>query len=375
MIRDHVLRLIEELSERSLLRDPKIVERVRGPVVRIEGRELVSFSNNDYLGLAHHPALGEAAAGVTHDAGWGAGASRLITGGTPWHARLEQRMAEFRGREAALFFSSGYLANLGLLAGLGTSDVTYFSDALNHASVIDGIRLARAAHHVYRHADLDHLGELLAAHRETPHRVIVTDAVFSMTGEVAPLRELTELAAAHTAELFIDDAHGTGVLGPGGRGTPAHLGLHVCAEVVTLSKAAGASGGFVVGDQPTVTLLKTRARPFVYSTAPPAAVCAAGIRAIDLMEQADDRRRTLQQNVRTLRERLRQPGETPIVPVMLGDAEQALKAAAALWERGFFVPAIRPPTVPEGTSRLRISVTALHEREHVDGLLDALAAL
>lgn len=365
MIRRHVRTLIDRLSRESLLRDPRIVERVRGPVVRVDGKTLISFCDNDYLGLAQHPALGAAAAGVAHQEGWGGHASRLLSGTTPWHTRLEARMAEFRRTEAALYFSSGYLANLGLLAGLGTEEVTYFSDELNHASVIDGIRLAKARHHVYRHADVGHVRELLAR-ADTPHRVIVTDAVFSMDGDIAPLREL----AALDADLFIDDAHGTGVLG---RGTPEHLGVSVAASIVTLSKAAGASGGFVAADRDTITLLKTRARPFVYSTAPPPAVCAAAMTAIDLMEKADDRRRRLSQNVAHVRSRLDRPGETPIIPWVVGSAEDALAAAARLWEKGFLVPAIRPPTVP--TSRLRISLTALHELEHLDGLLDALASL
>lgn len=375
MLNDLVSRQIRELESLDLLRHPHVVEPVRGPVVRVDGREFVSFSNNDYLGLASHPALGAAAASVTHEAGWGAGASRLITGTTPWHARIEERMAAHRGREAALFFGSGFLANLGLLTGLGTEEVTYFSDQFNHASVIDGIRLARSRHHVYYHADLDNLRSQIRKHARTPHKVIVTDCVFSMDGDVAPLRELEAVAREFEADLFVDDAHGAGVLGPQGRGTPQHFGVVPHAEIVTLSKAAGSVGGFVVSDRDTVQLLKTRARAFVYSTASPAAVCAAGEAAIDLMEKADDRREKLRASTQYLREKLGRPGETPIIPLILGTTEAALKAATVLWERGYFVPAIRTPTVPRDAARLRISVTALHEREHLDGLIDALGQI
>jgi 8-amino-7-oxononanoate synthase len=362
--------LLRTLAAQQLLRDPRTVESAGGPIVRADGRERVNFSSNDYLGLSAHPALARAAADAARAGGWGAGASRLLGGTSPWHERLEHRMAAFRGRPAALYFSSGYLANLGLLAGLGTEAVTYFSDERNHASVIDGLRLSRAARHVYRHADVDELRRLLRAHGAGTHRVIVTDAVFSMDGDVAPLEAL---ARESDADLVVDDAHGTGVLGPQGRGTPRGAGIEPAAEVVTLSKAAGASGGFVVADADTIRLLKTRARPFVYSTAPPPAVCAAATASIDLMEQAEDRRAVLRRNIAHLRERLGAPGVTPIVPIVLGSVERALRASGRLWEEGFFVPAIRPPSVPEGSCRLRISLTALHRPEHIDGLLDALA--
>lgn len=364
MLSDLVAGLTRRLAAQNLLRETRTVEPDGdGPLVRVDGRPVVCFCSNDYLNLARTVAVAEAA--------WGAGASRLLAGTGPWQVRLEERMAAFRRRPAALFFTSGYLANIGLLAGLGTREVIFLSDELNHASIIDGLRLATARRAIYRHGDVDHARLLLEEHRDIPHRFIVTEAVFSMDGDVAPL---AELAALPGAELIVDDAHGTGLFGPQGRGVTHHAGVTPAVEVVTLSKAFGASGGFVVGDEATIRLLKTRARPFVYSTAPPPALCAAGLAAIDRVEAADDRRRALSDNVAYLRRKLDRPGQTPIIPVVLGSAEAALEASARLWEKGYFVPAIRPPTVPEGASRLRISVTAGHTRAHLDGLLEALAA-
>jgi 8-amino-7-oxononanoate synthase len=375
MLADLVTSLTRRLADQKLLRDPRAVQwDVDGPVLRVDGRPVVCFCSNDYLGLARHPALARAV-GEASAAGWGAGASRLLAGTTPPHEALESAVAAFRRRPAALAFSSGYLANLGVLAGLGTEEVTFFSDELNHASLIDGMRLSAARRHVYRHADAGHLEELLRRHADTPHRLVVTEAVFSMEGDVAPLAELAALARRFGADLVVDDAHGTGVLGPEGRGTLLELGVEAAVEVVTLSKAAGASGGAVVADAAVVRLLQSRARSFVYSTAPPPPVAAAAARAVELMLRADAPRRRLAENTAYVRARLDRPGRTPIVPVLLGSAERALAASAALWEKGFFVPAIRPPTVPEGTSRLRLSITAEHRREHLDGLLDALAAL
>ncbi len=365
-LREDVERALAEIEAARLLRAPRTVERVRGAVVTIDGRDVVSFCSNDYLGLSQDPRLAEAAARAARDFGWGAGSSRLLGGTTKLHIELEERFAAWKGEEAALFFPSGYAANVGLLSAIADEETLIASDALNHASVIDGCRLSRAKVERYRHADAEDAARALA--RPAKRKLLVTDAVFSMDGDLAPLPELLRAAETAGAQLVVDDAHGTGVLGEGGRGTLAHFGLagRGVIETANLAKAGGASGGFVVGPAWLRRHLVNRSRAFMFTTGTPAPVAAVGIAAVEAMEGADDARRRVRENAA----RLGVPA--PIKPVVLGSNEAALAASARLWERGFFVPAIRPPTVPEGSARLRVSVTALHAPAQVDALIDAL---
>ncbi len=353
----------------------------QGARLTIAGREFVNFGSNDYLALATDPRLVDAAATAAHEYGWGSGASPVVTGRSELHERLEQRLAEFEGTEAALVFNTGFAANVGTIAALVGESDAIFSDALNHASLIDGCRLSRAAVHVYRHADCGHLEEHLDNAKEFRRRLIVTDSLFSMDGDLAPLPALCELAERHDCMLLIDEAHATGVFGEHGRGVAEHLGVEsrVHVRVGTLSKALGASGGFVAGSQRLIDWLANRARTYVYSTAPPPAYCAAALAALEIVEREPERRQRLMSIAAEFRARLASaglhlgPSASQIIPIILGDERRALSAAAMLRERGIWVPAIRPPTVPAGKSCLRISLTVGHTPEMLDMLHSALS--
>ncbi|WP_370459203.1 8-amino-7-oxononanoate synthase [Aggregicoccus sp. 17bor-14] len=353
----------------------------QGAQLQVGGRTLLNFSSNDYLGLAAHPAVRAAAARALEAHGVGAGASRLVVGDTLAHGRLEARLARFEGAEAVRLFNSGYAANTGVLPALLGPQDAVFSDALNHASLVDGCRLSRARTVVYPHADV---GALARALRDTParRRLIVTDAVFSMDGDLAPLAELVQLARAHGAALLVDEAHATGVLGPRGGGLCEALGLADAVDIRmgTLSKSLGAFGAYVATSRAVADLMVSRARPLVFSTALPAAVCAAAEAAVDLVEQQPPLRARLWRHIHAFSEGLRALGlpaeaRSAVFPVVLGSPERALAAAACLREAGLLVKAIRPPTVPEGTSRLRFCLSAAHEDHHIQQALHALAAL
>lgn len=356
MLVEYVRDALAALRRDRLVRTPPVIERVRGPYVTIGGRELIGFASNDYLGIGRDPRLVEAALRAARDFGWGAGSSRALSGTTRWHAALEEAVAEFKQAESALTFSSGYAANVGLIASIADRDTLILSDELNHASLIDACRLSRARVKVYPHRDVAAVARLLSE-EDAARKIILTDSVFSMDGDRAPLEELSRLGA----DLVVDDVHGLGVFGPEGRGT---LGVPV--QTGNFSKAAGGVGGFVVGPADLIEWIRSRARTFLFTTAPPPAACAAALEALRLIRSADEARRRLKDNMRRL------GSETPIRTVILGSNEAALGAAERLRELGFFVPAIRPPSVPPGTARLRITVTAMHEPDHVDALLDAL---
>lgn len=347
----------------GLWREPRDLD-ARGPEgVLSDGRRVVSFASNDYLGLTHHPAVVAAAREAAGRWGAGAGAARLIVGSRPVHSALEEALADWKGAEAAALFPTGFMANLGLLSTFGGRGVRILSDELNHASIVDGCRLARADVAVYRHRDLDHLAALL---RETEEAIVVTDTVFSMDGDTAPVAELADLCVRHGALLVLDEAH-------------AVLGPHPCLEHVdhlrvgTLSKMLGALGGFAAGPRPLVDLMVNRARPYIFTTAlspPDAAAALAALRVLRSSEGGE-----LVERLRRHVERVAPGHPSPIVPVVLGSEDRALEAADALLDRGLLVPAIRPPTVPDGTSRLRVSLSAAHTDEGVEALARALADL
>jgi 8-amino-7-oxononanoate synthase len=358
---------LEELRDRGLYRRLRLVDGPQGPSVRLGGREVLLLCSNNYLGLADHPRVREAAAEAALKWGAGAGASRLISGNMEPHLELESRLARFKGYESALLFGSGYLANTGTIAALAGAGEVVFSDELNHASIIDGCRLSRAETFVYRHRDLDHLAWGL---REAGERasLIVSDGVFSMDGDIAPVLELFELSRRHGCRLMIDEAHATGAIGSGGRGSvsAAGLGGEVDLVVGTLGKALGSYGAYVCADAETVDLLINSARPFVFSTAlsPPAVGAAAA--ALDLLESEPSRVDRLQANAATLRSALGAQGlaadrsSTQIVPLEIGDAGLTMELCELALERGVFAQGIRPPTVPEGSSRLRFTVMSTH---------------
>jgi 8-amino-7-oxononanoate synthase len=367
---------LEELRDRGLYRRLRLVSGPQGPRVLLGERPVLLLCSNNYLGLADHPQVREAAAEAAMRWGAGAGASRLISGNMEPHRRLESRLAEFKGYEAALLFGSGYLANTGAIAALAGPGEVVFSDQLNHASIVDGCRLSRAETFVYRHGDLDHLAWGL---REAGGRgaLVVSDGVFSMDGDVAPLPELLELARRHGARLMVDEAHATGALGPGGRGSVAAAGLSGQVDVVvgTLGKALGSYGAYACANAETIDYLVNTARPFVFSTAPPPSSVAAAAAALELV--SPERVARLQANATAFRAALAAEGldagrsRTQIVPIEVGDAEPTMELCERLLEGGVFAQGIRPPTVPEGSSRLRFTVMASHE----DGELRSAAKL
>jgi glycine C-acetyltransferase/8-amino-7-oxononanoate synthase len=359
---------LAELRGRGLHRRLRLIEGPQGPSVRLGEVEVLLLCSNNYLGLADHPRVREAAAEAALRWGAGAGASRLISGNMEPHRYLEVELAEFEGFDEALLFGSGYLANTGAIAALAGAGEAVLSDTLNHASIIDGCRLSRAETRVYRHRDLDHLAELLAQPGARP-ALVVTDGVFSMDGDVAPLREIHDLCRAHGARLLVDEAHGTGAIGPGGRGTVREAGLAGEPDVVvvgTLGKALGAYGAYVCADAATVDYLVNSARSFIFSTAPPPSAVAAAAEALAILRDEPERVERLQANAATMRTALAGEGLavggscTQILPVEVGEAEPTMRLCELALERGVFAQGIRPPTVPEGSSRLRLTVMATH---------------
>lgn len=372
------------LDAQGLRRRRRLLESAAGAHVRIEGRHCVSFASNDYLGLANHPDMKAAAAAALAEHGVGAAASHLLGGHHAAHARLEAELAAFIGRPAALLFSTGYLANLGVITALVGRDGAIFADRLNHASLIDAAILSRAVHRRYPHLDLARLEAELAA---SPARVklIVSDGVFSMDGDIAPLPDLLKLADRYGAWLLIDDAHGFGVLGQDGRGVLQHFDLANAPSgliyLATLGKAAGVAGAFIAGDTTLIDWLVNRARSYLYTTASPPALAAAASVSLRLIASEPERRQRLRRHIEVLRAGLAGlpwpllPSATPIQPLLVGDTASAVRLSAALWQRGLYVPAIRPPTVPAGHARLRISLSAAHSEADVAALIDALHAI
>jgi len=364
--------------ESGLYRELRVQETMAGPRAVVDGTDCLMMASNGYLGLAGHPAVLAGARAALSRWGAGTGGSRLTTGNLRLHRELEEELAAFKGAEAALLFGSGYMANLGVLSALAGPEDLLVSDALNHASIVDGCRLARARISVYRHADAAHLAEIL---RNSPARrvFIVTDGVFSMDGDLAPLPEIVRLADEHGAGIILDDAHATGVIGPGGAGTAAHFGLagRIDVQVGTLSKALGSQGAFVTGSRILIDYLANRARSFIFSTAPPPAAVGAALAALRLLRAHPGWAAELREKAAYLRRGLSglgfnvPPGETPIIPVLVGESGPAVRLAAALLARGIFAPAIRPPSVPPGASRLRVTVMLNHRVADLDRALEA----
>ncbi|MBV9124972.1 MAG: 8-amino-7-oxononanoate synthase [Planctomycetes bacterium] len=378
----------EELAERrrrGLKRVRRRVESAPGVRLRVRGRELLSFASNDYLNLAADPRLAQAAARTARRYGCGAAASPLVCGALPPHRALERALAGWEGTAASLVFSSGFAANLAVLTALAGPPDAIFSDEWNHASLIDGCRLSRARVHVYRHGDVHHLHDLLTREgAQARRRFLVTDTVFSMDGDLAPLTELAELSHLHDALLVVDEAHATGILGEHGRGVTdvpaveAALDPDRLVKVGTLSKALGAQGGFVCGSRLLIDYLVNHARPYIFSTALAPPTAGAGRRAVAIVQEEPERRRHVLALAEELRGQLQASGfsvhgsRCQILPILVGEAQPAVEWSARLEEHGLLVPAIRPPSVPPATARLRISLTAGHTRADVERLVSAL---
>jgi glycine C-acetyltransferase len=359
----------------------RVLESPCEPVSNFDGREVINLASNNYLGLADHPKLVEAAIAATRKFGAGSGAVRTISGTMSIHMELERRIAQFKNTEACVVFQSGFAANAGTVSAILTPEDHIISDSLNHASIIDGCRLSKAKIHVFQHKDTAMARKILddlsgAAGR----KLLITDGVFSMDGDIGPLPALVEIAESHGAIMMIDDAHSSGVLGKNGRGTVDHFGLHgrVDIQVGTLSKAIGVLGGYVCGRRDLIEYLYHRARPFLFSTSHPPGVAAACLAAFDILENEPERIEQLWDNTRYFKAALQSAGfntgqsETPITPIMVGEAKMAHAFSAALFENGLFATGIGFPTVPEGKARVRTIVTATHTREMLDRAAEIL---
>ncbi len=359
---------LEELERLGLSRRLRLISGPQGPRVLLDGRPVLLLCSNNYLGLADHPRVREAAAEAAMRWGVGAGASRLVSGTMTIHRRLEERLAAFKGTEACVLFGSGYLANLGAIGALAGPGDAVFSDELNHASIVDGCRGSRARVHVYRHLDTEHLDWSLRRHGGDGRRLVATDSVFSMDGDLAPLGEIVELARHHRAQVLVDEAHATGALGPGGRGAVAQAGLEGEVDVLvgTLGKALGSYGAYVCATEEVVRYLINTARPLIFSTAPAPPAAAGALAALELVEQRPHRVQRLRSHARTLRRALAAEGfpvnddDMHIVPLLVGDERDAMALCQGALERGVFAQAIRPPSVPPGTARLRLTAMASH---------------
>ncbi len=370
---------LEYLQKQSLFRRLKRLDGPQTARTTVENRPCILLSSNNYLGLADHPALKEAAVQAVAIWGAGAGGSRLTTGNYALYEELENTITRFKRTAAAIVFNTGYMANTGTITALAGDCDVIVSDELNHASIIDGCRLSRAKVMVCRHADTAHLAEILEQCRHYRRRLIITDGVFSMDGDIAPLPEIIALAERYDALLMVDDAHATGVLGRRGAGTAEHFHLEgrVPVQMGTLSKALGSAGGYVSGSRELIDYLRNKARSFIFSTAPPPAAAGAALEAVRMVEQQPELRQKLKENALFLRKGLaaagyRVPdGETPVIPVHTGDAAKTMQMADELLEQGVFVTGIRPPSVPPGGSRLRVTVMATHAREELAYALQA----
>jgi glycine C-acetyltransferase len=373
---------LSEMKGEGLYRTLRVLEGEQKGSARFDGRDVVNLSSNNYLGLTTHPKLREAALRAVETFGVGSGSVRTIAGTMELHMELERRIAVFKRTEAAVVFQSGFAANAGTVSAILGKEDLILSDALNHASIIDGARLSRAAIKVFPHRDVAALRALLEETRDVPRRLVITDGVFSMDGDIAPLREITAAAREHGAIMMVDDAHASGVLGRNGRGRVDHFDLHgqVDIQVGTLSKAIGVLGGYVCGSKALIEFLYHRGRPFLFSTSHPPAVAAACLAAFDILESEPERIERLWANTKRMKGGLQGLGfdtgisETPITPIMVGDADLAMSFSDRLFERGVFAQGIGYPTVAKGKARLRTIVTATHTDAELDRALDIIGS-
>ena len=371
---------LDSLRSEGLYRKLRILGGEQKPHATFDGREVINLSSNNYLGLTTHPKLREAAIRAVKELGAGSGSVRTIAGTMDLHMELERKIAAFKKTEASVVFQSGFAANAGTVSSLLGKEDLILSDELNHASIIDGARLSRAAIRVFPHKDVNALRALLEETSSVKRRLVITDGVFSMDGDIAPLREISALAREHGAIMMVDDAHASGVLGKNGRGTIDHFGVHgqVDIQVGTLSKAVGVLGGYVCGTKSLIEYLYHRARPFLFSTSHPPAVAAACLAAFEVLEQEPERIERLWSNTKRFRAGLQSLGfdtgqsETPIIPIMVGEADRAMKLSDRAFERGVFAQGIGYPTVAKGKARLRTIVTATHTEEELDKALEIL---
>lgn len=368
---------LNKLQKEGLYRELRVIDSFDGPTIKIAQREYILLSSNDYLGLTQHPKVKESAKEAIEKFGCGSGASRLISGTNQLHCELENKLADFKNTESALIFSSGYAANLGVISSLvGKGDVIII-DKINHASIIDGCRLSGANIRVYPHKNMNSLEKILKKSQTYHLRLIITDGIFSMDGDIATLPEIVALAKKYQALVMVDDAHGTGVLGKEGRGTVEYFDLegHIDIQMGTLSKALGSFGGFITGSNVLIEYLKNKARSFIYSTALPPAQVASALAALEIIQTTPELRQRLWENIQYLRKGLQKLGfdtmesQTQIIPVFIGEDDKTMQVAKFLYENGIFAPGIRPPTVPRGTSRIRLSLMATHTKSQIDKVI------
>jgi glycine C-acetyltransferase/8-amino-7-oxononanoate synthase len=370
-----------KIKESDLYRELKVVGNSQDTHIEIDGKIFLSFCSNNYLGLANHPSVVKAVKDAVGKYGWGAGASRLVSGNMTLHETLENAISRFKGKEAAIVFPTGYMANLGAISTLVSNGDLVICDKLNHASIIDGCRLSGADFRVYAHCNMEKLENILKKSSKYNRKLIVTDSVFSMDGDLAPLPDIVRIARKHKAMVMVDEAHGTGVFGKKGRGVVEHFDLNKEIDVVmgTLSKAIGSLGGYVVGEIDLINYLRNKARSFMYTTALPPAVCAASIAGINLIQADPSLRKSLWNNVCFIKDKLKLlntdmiSSESQIIPILIGDAQKAVEISKLLYKRGILIPAIRPPTVPVNSSRLRMTVMSSHTQGDLECLIEALS--
>lgn len=374
---DYLQRVLSSLHERGLYRENfKNLSTEQAPIVQIEGKEIILLGSNNYLGLCNDIRLKEAFIRAVNQYGVGSGGSRLTTGSYDLHQKLEEKIAEFKGTESSLVFNSGYMANLGIISSLCDRNWVIFSDKYNHASIVDGILLSDAKLVRYKHCDMNDLERKIIEHKGK-YNLIVTDGVFSMDGDIAPLPQIIKLAKRYEMLTMVDDAHGVGILGEKGSGTVAyyHASQEIDIQMGTLSKAIGSVGGYVAGKKVFIDYFRNLARSFMYSTALPPATIAASLQAIEIIEQEDSTRKHLLKLATWFKKELLVAGfqvsdtQTAIIPVIIGDVNKTIEYSKCLLKEGIYIPAIRPPTVPKGTSRLRISLMATHTYEDLEKVL------
>lgn len=374
---------LNKLEEQSLFRVMKTVDSAQGKHLYVNGTEFLSFCSNNYLDISNHKDVKDAVIESVTNYGWGAGASRLVSGNMTLHQQLEQEISLFKNSEASIVFPTGYMTNVGTISSLVTKGDLVISDKLNHASIIDGCKLSQAKLRVYPHKDMEKLEKLLKTSSDFKRKLIVTDSVFSMDGDIAPLSDIISLAKEYNAMTMVDEAHATGIFGKNRRGVLEEMGLEGEADVVmgTLSKAVGSMGGFVCGGSHLIDFLRNKAKSFIYTTALPPAVCAASIAGLRIIAENPGLTETLWSNIRYIRKRLSvhdvnmSDSNGPIIPIIIGEAEKTNRISKVLLDKRLLIPAIRPPTVPRGSSRLRVTIMSSHSKHDIDRLVDTLLDL